>query len=160
MGYIKADNDRSFRLLLLAAPIFIILVILGWIATRPPPIPDPDAKWSFGCYVSQTAPPILLDSFGLHALQSRKLELPFKLVRQKMGIVLSIKAPLNLARYRNGYRYYLADRKGGRLLRFYKVEGRHSYGIFDENDLFRFQIHAEDGSIVGYERAGGESCIR
>ncbi len=75
-----------------------------------------------------------------------------------MGIVLSIKAPLNLAREQDGYRYYVADRKGGLSLSFYKIDGDRSYGIFDESHLFRFQIYADDRTIMSYERANNTRC--
>ena len=157
MSYNGSPNyTRAFRVLYGA--MWVAFVCGGLYLAFRPSAPPPSSSKAFGCYIAANAPPILLDAKGMMIGQSPPIRIAFHLEASKTGIMLTADAPIIARPGRGGYSYSIESRGIGRFLNFSRdIDGR-SYGVFDENELHRFTMLADDGVELFYRKADAVAC--
>lgn len=120
--------------------------------------PEPISSKAYGCYANDLAPPILLNADGMKILQDGFPPIGYRLERHKQGITLTVEAPITASQKEAKYAYSIDSRGIGRFLSFYReIDGRR-YGVFDEANLDRFKMLADDGMDLLYVRGPASLC--
>jgi hypothetical protein len=157
MHYDK-DDDSGFAWIFGGMPIVLGLVLL--LVTNAPPKPlSLKNKVAFGCYSAELAPPIRLDSSGMHILQPGFPAIPFHLERHKTGIAISADRPIQATAINGRFVYSFYEPGEGWYLDFFNVVNGQRYGVFDEAYLTEFTMLSRDtGKYLTYAIAPPSAC--
>ncbi len=124
----------------------------------PKPKPDPLNDLAYGCFASKNAPPIQLGFRGMMIKQKNFPIVGFHLELHKTGIALTAESSISANPSTSGYFYSIDKRGSGKYLNFYKIVNQETYGVFDETDLYNFQMIATDGQYIAYSKADPGAC--
>lgn len=153
-------EDRAYEKLSGAiGPFFWLIAIVATIYGLREPVADLPKESVFGCYATELADPILLDTSGMHILQRDFPRIPFSLERRKTGIALLAERPIAARSVGRRYRYMIERRGIGRFLDFYSVINGKRYGVFEVSDLRQFSMLTRDGSELLYRKAAPNTCM-
>ncbi|NCP17716.1 MAG: hypothetical protein GW855_00950 [Erythrobacter sp.] len=152
-----ADTEFDWFITLLPVGMGASLLVYVLFFSPAPEAP-PANSTIFGCYATDSAPPIRIDENGMQILQEGFPLIGFHLERHKQGIVLTAEAPIN-ARPNNGkYVYGISERGIGLFLRFYKVLNGKVYAVFEQAELSGFRMLARDGGYLPYDPVEAAIC--
>jgi hypothetical protein len=119
--------------------------------------PAPLNSSAYGCYVSDSAPPILLDAKGMKVLQEGVPLMGFHLERHKGGLVLTTHNWLDTYPADGGY-LFRGGRDTGRFVPFFIMQNERISGVSDESKLNAFRIRNQDGSFLIYLDSDSRNC--
>lgn len=155
MSYESANFEPLYRWCSYAA---IVLAVAGFAIFQPLAKPDPPNSASYGCYIADAAPSIVLDPSGMSIRQKGFPGIPFHLERHKTAITLTADAPIQADEADGRYVYSMYHPGIGTYLDFQKISGGRRYGQFEETQLSMFVMLARDGNEILYSKAPLESC--
>ena len=159
MPYQGIDYEKRLTFAYYIGIPLIVAWVVGVAILSPRPVtPDPTTSTASGCYANELAPSILLQADGMKIFQDGFPLISYRLERHKQGITLTAEAPITASQKEAKYAYSIASRGIGRFLPFYReIDGRR-YGVFDEQNLDRFKMLANDGRDLLYIRGPASLC--
>ncbi|NBW77151.1 MAG: hypothetical protein EBR34_15355 [Sphingomonadaceae bacterium] len=152
------DDDSGFWWLFVAMPLALIGAFTFRLLYPPKQPPPPKKEVVFGCYTTETGPPILIDSAGVHIMQPGLPTVPFDLVKYKTGYAVTLDQSITFRRTRTGLAYSIGRSAGGTNWNFFHEVDGQRYGVIDEIGLNAFTTLGHDWTIASYFRSSDAAC--